>query len=248
MKRNLIILSIIVLTAKISFSQNGQFIGLFKSGENYLKIISDSTLEFKTTYGCCLLIDIYGFGTYKITDDIIHVNTIYADNEMNSYYNVINDLNTNDRIELQINNFLTPIPYFNIALKETDSKKITNGTCSDENGVASIENIQKNQIDNLIVQISLIGYDTYEIPLTEIIGKSIEVTIKPHEIIENETVIFRITSADNMTKITGPIFPKTRESRKFNRKVKTRMIFTKWPWNWKFKDTHKPEPTEFIKQ
>ena len=241
-------LIIIVLTGKISLSQNGQLIGLYKSGENYLKIISDSTMEFKTSYGCCLPIDIYGVGTYKKTDDKIYVNTIYADNEMNSNYDVIKDLNTNDRIELQILNFSTPVPYFNIALKLKDSKKITNGTYSDENGFASIENIQKNQIDNLIVRFSLIGYDTYEIPLNEIIGKYIEVTIKPYEIIENETVIFTIAYADNLTKITGPLFVKTKESRKFNRTVRLRMMLTNWPWNWKFEDNHQPEPTVFIKQ
>jgi len=239
---------ILFLTAKIGFSQSGQLIGIYNSGSNYLNILSDSTLEFKTTYGCCLLIDIYGFGNYRIVDDIIQVNTIQSENDLHSYYQVINDLNAHDRLDILIEDSSIPIAYCNVVVKEKESKKIIQGTSSDESGLANFENLQINQIDKIIVQISLIGYDTYEIPLAEIIGKSVKVILSPYKVIKNKTVIFNIISDNGSTTIIGPIFPKTKEGRRFERKVKIRMIFSRWPWKWNFKNTHEAKPTEFVKQ
>jgi hypothetical protein len=62
MKRIWIVLS---LTFNLVVGQERNLIGRYLSSDNYV-IISDSSLEFMTSYGCCILTDLYGYGKYEI--------------------------------------------------------------------------------------------------------------------------------------------------------------------------------------
>lgn len=62
-------------------SQSDSFVGLYQAEGDYVNIISDSTLEFKAAYGCCLLQSIKGFGNYKIVNNELYVRTIHFTTE-----------------------------------------------------------------------------------------------------------------------------------------------------------------------
>src|SRR5947207_2599860 len=62
------------LYCSVSFGQT-RLSGIYKNDKNYVNFSSDSTVEFKTEYGCCLTSVIYGRGTYKVINDKIVINT-----------------------------------------------------------------------------------------------------------------------------------------------------------------------------
>ena len=253
MKNKFLFLLFYLLIPKFFLAQNNQLIGIYTAhnnvNNNYIKIISDSILEFKSFIGSCLLVPIYGYGKYKVLSNKIIVKTVRVDNEMNSCYDIIKNLDDKNKTEILVYDLNDPIPYCHISLKEGNKEKVILETNTDNNGFLTIDNLDKFPIDNSIVEIGLLGYDTYEIPLKEIKGKRIRVEIKPYEILENRTVVFNIDTTENHLKIIGPIFPETKESKKAKRKLRIKIMLTTWPWKWRFRNfSHEPKTFEFIKQ
>lgn len=243
MKKILVIL--LFITAKTGFSQTNPLIGKYLSNDNYLNL-TDSIIEFKTSCGSGLLITIYGYGTYKIVDNKIQVNTFKPAEDKSSSYQVTGNLNYSNAIDITLLDSISPISYTKIAVLE--NKKVITVTDTDTNGHKILKDLTLENSNNTTIKFALLGYDTFEIPLNQVMGKSIKVFLRPYRVLKGETVLFDIVYDNGKPKIIGPIFPETKEIRKYKKKRNFRMICTSWPWNWNFKTIDESVTTEFVKQ
>lgn len=228
-------------------SQTISLPGEYTSSNGYINI-TDSILEFKTLYGCCLLSEIYGFGTYKIANNKIVVNTIWRNNENFSNYRIIKSIDSQDKIELIINNFEAEFPFSEIiiTIMSENQRKEYNGYYFENKDSILIENLDFNKTENKIIQIFNCN-DKLQIPLNNALGKSIVVNMKPYRTIQNERITFNIFQESHGIKIVGPYFEKQKQDSNMSIKIKLRTIISNWPWNWNLKYKHEAQPIEFRK-
>jgi hypothetical protein len=73
MKKYLILLFVVLFRDGVS--QPVSIIGFYQNGSFFVNIISDSTLEFRSEYGYCLVQEICGCGTYHVEKNEIWVHT-----------------------------------------------------------------------------------------------------------------------------------------------------------------------------
>jgi hypothetical protein len=196
-----IMLTIFVLSSTLIYSQNIKLSGVYKAGGNYLRIFPDSTLEFYTNYGSCILTDVRGYGTYTLKDSVIYLYTKDTIITGNSTFKIKNKSNDINKVEFEIHDDKgNIIPYVNVVVK---GKKYLKGGCTNVDGNYEVT-IDSNRYK--FVEISLIGYDDYIIPVRKLIGNRITVSLMPYEILRNKNVIFKIRKTSSETSIIGPYF------------------------------------------
>ena len=83
-----------------------------------------------------------------------------------------------------------------------------------------LENLGIAQIENLVVELMFMGFETVTIPLKEVLGKSVKVAMSQYEIVADKKVFFEISYESDSTQIVGPEF-------------RGSTIFTTWPWKWR---------------
>lgn len=248
MNRIFILLSLII---NLAHAQDLRITGRYVSNDNYVEV-SDSTIEFMTSYGCCLLINIYGQGTYKIVNDSVYVTTGKIANGHGSTYRTLEDLPSNNQVRFVIQTNGEPISVCYVSLDDNTTNKIIQGAYTETSGLASLDNIPPDHIENSVVTISKLGYDRFQIPLNEIIGKSVRVNLTDYQVVREKQIVFKVLTDNDSTKLIGPFFLLTKEEKKEIRKSRNksyrRMMVNRWPWQWRFKDTHVVVPTTFVKQ
>ena len=213
-------LFILVLIAKTAFGQT-TFSGSYESGHDFVNFLSDSTLEFKVLYGSCLGTNLYGYGKYTIKKKKIKVNTIRHTSEFDMHYHVLKPLGDSTKIEFYIEDLSSqPIQYCNVVLREENAKNIDAFATADERGYAVLENLGIAQIENLVVELMFMGFETVTIPLKEVLGKSVKVAMSQYEIVADKKVFFEISYESDSTQIVGPEF-------------RGKTLFTTWPWKWR---------------
>ncbi len=241
----------LLLTANHGLTQTNTLFGKYQSGHYFINFISDSTLEFNVNSGGCLTYDLYGYGKYKIIEDKVEVRTIKSDSEFDSKYQVVKDLNDSKRVVILIEDGKSePLAYCNVLLKNRNSDELIVGMASNEIGIAIFDNLSLSQINECFIEVTSL-WSAFEIPLSEVIGKSIKVTLSYHLVIQNERVVFNIKADSNSIETSGPEFIDRKVNRKPEFRWKTRVVFTKWPWNWNFKKAkhfHDSESTLFVRQ
>ncbi|MCG3165830.1 MAG: hypothetical protein POELPBGB_01605 [Bacteroidia bacterium] len=243
--------AILSLTFNLALGQNQPLTGRYISNDNYV-VITDSSLEFMTGYGCCLLIDLYGFGKYQFHNDSVYVTTSKPAPGHGSTYQVLGDLPTSDQISVKVQNNGQPIQSCYVTLDDKSVNEITHGASTDASGLALLNSLPTDKSVNKIVSIYSLGYDRFEIPLNDITGKSILVDLSDYQVLRDTQVAFKLLVDSNSTKLIGPFFPLTKEKKKElkkeKRKRKGQMMVHSWPWQWRFKDTHVVTPTEYVRQ
>ena len=238
------------LNFNIAFGQGPRLIGRYIADDNFVEI-SDSTLEFMTSYGCCLTQDIYGYGKYRITNDSIYVTTGKPPSGHGSSYQILNNLPTTEKISIQVQSNGMPVHGCNVILSDKITSKLLQGTFSDISGLALIDSLPKESIETKIVSINMMGYDPIEMPLTEVSGKSILVHLADYRVVRDRQVVFRLFSDSISLRLIGPFFQLTnqekKEEKKLKRKRNFRTLVHAWPWHWRFRDTHIAKPLEFVR-
>jgi hypothetical protein len=247
MKRLWIILS---LTFNLVIGQERDLTGRYLSSDNYV-IISDSSLEFRTSYGCCVLTDLYGFGKYEILKDTIYVSTEKPSSSNCSKFKILNNLSSSNEISVKVENNGKPIEFCTVTIDDNVKKKIIYGVYTDTSGFVNLKLKPNDHFENKTLTIIILGYDKFQIPVSEIIGKSIEVNLVNYLVLIDRKVAFKIQKDNYSTKLLGPFFPATDEEKlemkKTMRKRKRQMRTHSWPWNWQYRDTHKIIPTTYVK-
>ena len=247
MNRLCVILS---LTFNLAFGQNQPLTGRYISNDNYV-VITDSSLEFKTRYGCCLLVDIYGYGKYKVRKDSVYVLTTDPIGH-GSTYQTLGDLPNPDQIVVKVMDKQQPLDGGTVTLVDKSIGKILQGAYSDTSGLASLGSLSKDSIENKVISVSAFGYDRFTIPLDKVIGKSILVNLSDYQVFRDRQVVFKFVSDSSSTKLIGPFFPLTKEQtkqlKKDKRKRNAQTLVHALPWQWRFKDTHVVTPTEYVRQ
>lgn len=272
MNRLCVILS---LTFNLAFGQNQPLTGRYIANDNYV-VITDSSLEFMTSYGCCLLLDIYGYGKYTMHHDSIYVFTGEPTLGHGSTYQTLGDLSTSDKISIKVQNKGQPVQSCYVTLDDKSTNKIIHGASTDASGLALLDSLPTDHIENRIVTVYSLGYDRFEIPLNEITGKSILVNLSDYEVLRDKQVAFKLLSDSSSTKLIGPFFPISKEQlkkqkkdfRKHRKEVSkhnTKLVLTQWPWYWernwnydnrnnrsskrgRHKQYHVPTTTVFVRQ
>ena len=246
MKRISIILS---LTFNLVIGQESNLTGRYISSDNYV-IISDSSLEFRTSYGCCVLTDLYGFGKYEILKDTIYVSTEKPRSSNCSKFKILNNLSSTNEISVKVENNGKPIKFCTVTIEDNIKKKIIYGVSTDTSGYVNLKLKPNDHYENETLTIFILGYDKFQIPVSEIIGKSIEVNLVNYLVLKDRKVAFKIQKDNFTTKLLGPFFPPTDkeklELKKTMRKGKRQIMTHSWPWNWRYQDTHEIIPTTYV--
>jgi hypothetical protein len=220
--------------------------GKYVSGKNYV-IVSDSTLEFKSNYGCCLLVDFYGYGKYKLRGDTIFLTTEKPIDEHLSSYKILNNLPNPIQASLKVECNKKPIPFCNILVKDKYSNKIKFSGYTDSIGFVQLDNFE-----NSILIIYSLGYDRLEIPLNEIIGKSTLINLLDYEVLSNKEVVFKLLRDNISIELSGPFLLHTKDqikdAKKAQRKRNTQSLVINNNWYINNKDTHTTRPTTFMRE
>lgn len=241
------------LTLRVGFSQQKSIAGKYGSNDNYI-ILTDSTIKFKTQWGCGFRTTLYGYGSYKLQNNIIYYNPDEKENTLKPNYTIIQSRDSSSITRIKIKDNNEQIPYCTVYLREKRSDKLVNTFLADSNGIVVIENINGKHSEEIMVKPLLLGYGKVEIPLNEILGKSIVLDLSnAHDhYTADRTATFTIEEQGDSIQIIGPIFGQThdlsKEEKKRKRKIITGTMVREWPWNWHFKDDHTPVPTIFVKQ
>jgi hypothetical protein len=234
------ILTILLLTFNIAHGQSSLLTGKYVSGDNYV-LVSDSTLEFKSSYGCCLLVDFYGYGKYRLRGDTIFLTTEKPLNEHLSTFKILNDLPNPFQANLKVECNRRPIQFCNISIKDKYSNRIKFSGFTDSNGVVKIDNFE-----NSILTISFLGYDRLEIPLKDIIGKSILINLLDYEVLSNKEVVFILLRDITSVRLSGPFLLQTKDKVKETKKAQRKRRFRNGNWPILDSDTHTTIHTTFV--
>lgn len=247
------LLFFLFLTSTVVYGQKRPLTGKYISKDDYV-LVSDTTMEFKTRYGCCLPSVVYGYGKYKVQNDSVYVTTTKPSNEHCSSFTILNTLPTPSRVQLKIENNGKPVQFCDLSLKHKGSDQILNGYNADSGGLAVIDNLPADHSENIVLTIFTLGYDHLEIPLNEISGKSIVVHLLNYRVLRNEQVAFKLIGDSTSTKLVGPVIQQTKEeiqkAEKAQRKRNAQTLVRTRPWNWHFNNTntHTDIPTTFERQ
>lgn len=233
MTRHLIAFFLFMFMFKFVEGQPSIINSIFISDNNdYVKIISDSTLLFEIEMATGFSVHLIGFGNYFISKDRIIVETISSEEIKHPYYLITDESKSLQEIEISITSNSKPVSFCNIELIKQKSGEVIFGTIADKNGYTFLDNLPTTGIDDLLLRFSLIGYGSYKIPLKCVVGSRLEVNLTPYKIIEDEKVIFLIQDPKTHTILEGPIFiDKSRLCLNYYLK----MMMTNWPWNWYFR-------------
>ena len=204
-----ILLSILIFIPYFIFSQNYNLSGEFKNGNNYIKIFPDSTLEFLTSNNNCLSVLVKGYGKYSLKDSIINIYTRDTVLSGNSKYSIIGNCDSLNKIEFEVHDDkMNVIPY--VSIVANNGKKIKGGN-ADKGGKYKITLNSNYEF----VAISYIGYDYgYKIPVKNILGKKIDITLMPYQIIRMKHIEFHIRRTADETLIVGPYFFKEKSKKR----------------------------------
>lgn len=213
MNRLCVILS---LTFNLAFGQIQPLTGKFVSRDSYV-VITDSSLEFKIANDGGLITYMYGYGAYNIQNDTVYVTTSTPPQGHNSYFQITADLPSADKITVRVYDKSDVMPFYNFVLVDKKSNEIIQGATADKTGRASLDTLPTTNTQDFIIHITSLGYDDFDIPLNEIIGKSVSVYLQPYKIIENKTAKFKWVSDNNSVKLTGPFFTPTKKPKQKRR-------------------------------
>lgn len=247
------ILTLLFLTFNIAYGQNMLLSGKYVSDNNYV-LVTDTTIEFKTSYGCCLLVDLYGYGKYKIQNDSILLTTEKPLNEHCSSFKILNNLPNASQVHIKVESSRQPVQFCNLYLKDKLSDRISYSYSTDSIGIAQLDNLPAEHYENILLSIYTIGYDRIEIPLNEIMGKSILINLLDYEVLRDKQVAFKLLHDTASTKLVGPFLLQTKDqlkkAEKAQRKRNAQSLVRTWPWNWHIKntDSHTATPTTFVRQ
>ena len=184
----------------------------------------------------------------NIIGDKIQVETIKHDSEYRSRFKIIKDLNEVNRVEILFAESSEHWPFVYVVSKDGEHLKVAR---LNENKIAVLENLTQSDIEHGIIQVPYFENNTPEIPLADVIGKSIEAILTEYMLIENERVVFNIKTESNSIETCAPQFIDRKVKRNHIIWGKLRVVLTRWPWKWDFKKAdpcHDSEPTVFVKQ
>ena len=235
-------------TVSLGFSQQIELNGTFwADSTHYVEVSRNDTIEFFSEYGCCLLTEVYGIGTYEIQDSILKVTPTTPRTSMKSNYQIENDLNQPDKIQITVMGSGEPVKFCNVVVKDKLTQEILMGASTNEMGFVEFTTTDIDLSENLIIESSSLGMDSYSMKLQNVVGRSIIVDLKPIRVIRDRIVEFKIRKEFDSIQLIGPIFPDS-EDEKMSGKDKLRMVLTNWPWNWNFSYTHAAIPRQFEKK
>lgn len=234
-------------TVSLGFSQKSDLIGTFwDDSTHYVEVSEKDTIEFFSEYGCCLVTETYGIGTYEVQDSILRVTPTTPRTSLRSNYQIENNLYQPDNIQITVMDSGEPVKFCNVVIKDKLTQQVLTGASTSEIGWIEIKATDIKHNENLTIEFSCLGMDSYSIEFADVIGKSINVDLKPYRVIHDEIVEFKIRKEFDSIRLIGPIFPDS-EDGTMSGKDKFRMVFTNWPWNWNFSYTHAAIPRQFEK-
>jgi hypothetical protein len=203
-----ILLSMILIPATL-FAQT-RLSGIYKNKESYVQFLSDSTVEFKTLYGCCLLTDIFGTGYYSVQNDRLVILTKNAPlvfkariftsqnlNNPNAFKMVFIDSEGNEQ------DYIVPV------LRNLKDSKF-----AQKIDVDTIQNVAPNIIHKTrqyYIDIHLIGMDRLKLPLDSVLGKSVVISLSHISAIEDCKVEFDIKDSSSIPYLLGPFLEDDRQ-------------------------------------
>jgi|GEM_PF-6055532 len=235
-------------SAAVGFSQKSEPIGTFwADSTHYVKVSDNNTIEFFSEYGCCLITEVYGIGTYEIKDSILRVTPNTPSTSMSSNHQILNELNQPDKIQITVMDLGEPVKFCNVVIQDKLTQEVLMSASTSDNGFIELTTSKIDINKNVNIKFSSLGMDSYSINLVDVIGRSIKVDLKPFQVIRDEIVEFKIRNEMDSVRLIGPIFPDS-EDETMNGKDKLRMVFTNWPWNWNFSYTHAAIPRQFVKK
>lgn len=214
--KTLLIAILLILNLENCFCQNQSLIGNYKSFDSYIHIISNDSLEFMSTIVGGFITTIFGCGRYVVENDKILLKAVRP-NTTNFSSFLIKDSIESRRIEILILDNSNPIMGCNAIIGYKNKRKVLLGNVADKNGKLIFDNLAAVSVEKAFLKLSLIGYDSFEIPLKDVIGKSIEVNLSPFIILDNKNISFQIVQSDMDYQIIGPYFEKV-WTKKWNNK------------------------------
>ncbi|MGB6037594.1 MAG: hypothetical protein WBG42_15070, partial [Cryomorphaceae bacterium] len=229
---------LIFFCVSFGFSQDSELIGTFwADSTHYVKISSNDTIEFFSEYGCCLLTEVYGIGTYEIRDSTLTITTAAPKSTMSSNYQIIRQLDQLDKIQLAVKDSGEPVKFCNVLIKNKLTQEIVMGASTTEMGFVEFTTTDIDLSESLIIEFSSLGLDSFSMNLLDVVGRSVMVDLKPFRVVRDRIVEFKIRREFDSIQFIGPIFPDS-EDETMSGKDKMRMVFKNWPWNWNFSYTH----------
>jgi len=230
------------------FSQNSELIGTFRADStHYVEVYSNDSIEFFSEYGCCLLTEVYGIGTYEIRDSILRITTTTPNTTMISNHQIVRQLDSADRIQVTVLDSGEPVKFCDVVIMDKLTQDIVMGASTNDIGFVEFTATDIDLSENLTLEFSSSDMDFYSIKFNEVVGRSIKVDLMPFRVIHDEKVEFIIRKENDLIQLIGPIFPDS-EDETMSGKDKLRMVFTNWPWNWNFNYTHAAIPRQFEKK
>ena len=181
MKKAIVLIISILVCLNYTFSQ--KIDGKYFENSDYIEFKNDSA-DFKISSSSGLT-NLHGAGVYDVIDEFLLIMTCYYKG-LNSCYEKTKKENGLSQITV-----VAPDnkPIIGVNLILTDKKgTLLFSTATNEDGQATFKNAEN--ADKLIL--ALIGYDTYTIDYSD--NFDYQVILMDYEVIENETVVFKINS------------------------------------------------------
>ena len=150
---------------------------------------------------------IYGYGKIERKHKKIILRTVRPKSVLFSHYNILDSINSKN-IVIKVIDDGYPIPYCNAILVNNANGKFIQGTISDKMGKISFDDLEFLNSEKVDLILSLVGYDSYSIPLKEIQGRSISIVLSPFTILDNKIIKFKIIHIDGEESYKGPYLHK----------------------------------------
>lgn len=215
------------------FGQSSIPVGVFWSDStHFVKIHNDRDAEFFAEVGCCLPFDLYGRGEYIVSDSMLTIQTFKPDTPYNSTSEVIEVFQESMDVQVVVKSDGITVKHCMVFIRDIRTNEIKHGETASETGLATLDSLAVDSIQHVELIVASLDHDEFAIPMEQVIGKSIEVDLKPYLISRNEQIQFRIRTTGEQIVLLGPHIPHQDHALRARDRIK--IMATRWPWNWQF--------------
>ncbi|MGC4058573.1 MAG: hypothetical protein QM743_10715 [Chitinophagaceae bacterium] len=187
--------------------------------DSYISI-SDSTLEFYHSWGC-LTVNYFGRGRYYVYKDTIFMCTDIDVPDKRTTYRIEESLTQDDQVHFHFREYPSFIYSFCVSL-ENEQKKSMRWTCAKARAdYVTLDSLPIVGSGHYTVKIKD-NNDDLLIPLEEIRGKSILISMAGMHLLRGEDLFFVLS--DNGSVITGPYYVPVRPDKSMRRRARWRKI------------------------
>jgi hypothetical protein len=213
----------------ISLNINSQKLNLpcHNSNIEFINFISEDSLEFKINYGEGIISTLYGYGKYIERGRKILLKTVRPESQDNSQHHNIRSIDTTS-IEINVSWLKEPISSCTVLICD-DRKKVVSGSVTDNQGYAKLSNLIFTDETNYKLLIGMVGRDIYDLPLKEVLGKSMNIELCPYRVLNGPEVIFLIKEKKDDRFLIGQYIQKKIINRGLCNKIRGQIYFKFFP-------------------